>query len=333
MSTCVTCQPNDCAELDPLEIYSLQREVFPFVLSCPPGYDCSAADQLRVNCCDQEMAVVFPKGATPSERATLTQALLSQCALAMSFCGTLPNSPFIVYLSQPQSCTVECPSGQPFTYTVPAGTFGSLTARDNANTLAHNYACQNAASHIACLNFIGPRGPNQRVNLGSLPSTACIGTAYLGNIVATGDFLGDPPATNFWSLSGTLPPGLTFHGGDIQGGQATIDGTPTTAGTYAFSVTITAPGGATATNSYSIVVFGIDTASPLPDATVGTVYDATTPLVTLTTAGMTLPITWSVIAGSLPDGLSLDPTSGKITGTPTTPGLVAFTIQAVDSSP
>lgn len=46
----------------------------------------------------------------------------------------------------------------------------------------------------------------------------------------------------------------------------------------------------------------------------------------------TAPVTWSISAGALPPGLSINAGTGAITGTPTDQGSFAFTIQAVDSS-
>jgi len=67
--------------------------------------------------------------------------------------------------------------------------------------------------------------------------------------------------------------------------------------------------------------------SSLPDATVGTAYDQT-----LAATGGTSPYTWSVTDGTLPAGLSLDGSTGKITGTPSgTPGKSSFTVTATDS--
>ncbi len=45
----------------------------------------------------------------------------------------------------------------------------------------------------------------------------------------------------------------------------------------------------------------------------------------------TPPFTLSISAGSLPDGLSLNSTSGAITGTPTTIGTASFTVSATDA--
>ncbi|MCH3968830.1 MAG: lectin like domain-containing protein [Atopobiaceae bacterium] len=66
------------------------------------------------------------------------------------------------------------------------------------------------------------------------------------------------------------------------------------------------------------------TTESLAGATQGTAYD-----VTLVATG-TAPITWSVSAGALPDGLTLDGTTGRITGTPTKAGTFAFTVAATN---
>ena len=67
------------------------------------------------------------------------------------------------------------------------------------------------------------------------------------------------------------------------------------------------------------------TTTALQNATVGTAYSQT-----LAAAGGT-PITWSVSSGTLPDGLSLNPNTGAITGTPTTAGTFNFTALAQNS--
>ncbi|HET8786993.1 MAG TPA: FG-GAP-like repeat-containing protein, partial [Candidatus Limnocylindrales bacterium] len=53
---------------------------------------------------------------------------------------------------------------------------------------------------------------------------------------------------------------------------------------------------------------------------------------TLQAAAANGATTWSVSNGSLPPGLTLDPATGTITGTPTTPGNYVFTVQSVDAN-
>lgn len=67
----------------------------------------------------------------------------------------------------------------------------------------------------------------------------------------------------------------------------------------------------------------------LPDGTQGAMY-----LQTLTASGSIDPLTWSLAAGGLPPGLSLDTSSSAastiITGTPTTPGNFSFIVLVTD---
>ncbi len=69
------------------------------------------------------------------------------------------------------------------------------------------------------------------------------------------------------------------------------------------------------------------TTSVLANGQIGTAYSET-----LTTSGATAPLSFTVSAGSLPAGLSLNPTTGVISGTPTAPaGTASFTVTVTDS--
>jgi uncharacterized repeat protein (TIGR01451 family) len=65
----------------------------------------------------------------------------------------------------------------------------------------------------------------------------------------------------------------------------------------------------------------------LPNGTIGTPY----PTTTLQANGGVTPYQWAVTGGTKPDGLSLDPSTGILSGTPTASGPFTFTVTVTDS--
>ena len=157
-----------------------------------------------------------------------------------------------------------------------------------------------------------------------LPS-ATVGQLYAVGLSVTG---GLGPYT--CSSTGNVPPGLAA----CINGALTITGTPTTAGTYSFTITVRDSTLATGQKTFTLVVGGgsitpplsITTTSPLPNASAGQTYNAT-----LAATGGTTPYQWSAGAG-FPPGLALDPQSGAISGTPTAAGTYNFKIQVTDAN-
>ena len=68
--------------------------------------------------------------------------------------------------------------------------------------------------------------------------------------------------------------------------------------------------------------------TPLPNGCESQAYSADI----FSVEGGTAPFTWSVSAGTLPPGLTLAPSTGAITGTPTGAGTFNFTLRVVDST-
>ena len=52
---------------------------------------------------------------------------------------------------------------------------------------------------------------------------------------------------------------------------------------------------------------------------------------TLAATGGVTPYSWAVVSGSLPAGLSLNSSTGEISGTPTAYGTSNFTVEVTDS--
>lgn len=92
------------------------------------------------------------------------------------------------------------------------------------------------------------------------------------------------------------------------------------------TVATTADPAAATSAPYAIITLVIQTPS-LPPGQVGTAYSAA-----ITAGGGQAPYTFSLTAGALPGGLSLDQGRGTVSGTPSTAGTSTFTVQISDSS-
>jgi hypothetical protein len=155
------------------------------------------------------------------------------------------------------------------------------------------------------------------------------GVQYTGTLGVTG---GTSPYT--WSVTtGQLPAGLS-----LAASTGTISGTPTTSGNNSFSVTVADSGSGTSAQSASTMVALTVTATPttpaalaintlLPSGTIGSGYETS-----LQASGGTAPYTWSFVSGNLPAGLSLNTSTGLISGTPAAIGNASFTVAVADSA-
>ena len=151
------------------------------------------------------------------------------------------------------------------------------------------------------------------------PPSGEANVAYSSQLTVTG---GTSPFT--WSVSsGSLPPGLT-----LNASTGLLSGTPTTAGTYTFTVKVTDASGLTDSKPVTLTIIPGPsmTFAPPPGGWTNTVYGYT-----LTETGGTSPYTWSVSSGSLPPGISLSP-DGNLSGTPTATGTYSFTAKVTDAN-
>ena len=161
------------------------------------------------------------------------------------------------------------------------------------------------------------------VNPATLPN-GIVGSPYNATISATG---GAAPFA-FSVTGGALPGGLSL--GPTTGA---ITGTPTLAGTFNFTITATDSNGCAGSRAYTVMIATppcpVITVSPatLPNGVIGSAYSQT-----MSGTGGTAPYTFTVTNGALPNGFSLNSTTGAIAGTPASAGTFNFTITAMDAN-
>jgi hypothetical protein len=142
-----------------------------------------------------------------------------------------------------------------------------------------------------------------------------VGTSYSALPVASG---GATPYA--WThTAGTLPPGLTFSAGALSG-------SPTTAGSYTFTLTVNDSSSQTVSKSYTVVINTLltITTESLPSGIVGTSYSQAP-----AASGGVTPHAWTHTGGTLPPGLTFS--AGVLSGSPTTAGSYTFTLTVNDT--
>ncbi len=214
---------------------------------------------------------------------------------------------YTIYVNHPQTCTINCSDGNPFSYTVPVGTFRAIS-QAAADRAAYSLACKRAYINRVCLSNISAQ--------------ACIGTAYSQVIRADAANI---PIT-FVVSGGVLPSWITATVGPAS---VTLAGTPTSGdiGQSIFSITATDSLGFTMVKTFSITVMGVTSTTTLPAFTQNVAYSSQ-----ITANGGTAPYEFAIISGNLPPGLTMND-SGLISGTPTvTIGLYPIFIGIRDAS-
>jgi hypothetical protein len=198
------------------------------------------------------------------------------------------------------------------TLTTGSNTNGRTLARNGAVTLDTNNV--NTCGVSVC--------PIITVNPATLPNGS-VGTPYNQIVSASG---GTAPYT-FSISSGALPTGLL-----LNSSSGAITGTPTTAGTFTLTITATDANGCFGSRLYTITIASpgcpaiVLSPTTLPPGMAQIFYAQT-----ITASGGTAPYTFAISAGALPAGLSLNPSTGLISGTPQVSGLFNVTIRATDS--
>src|SRR6478672_1123563 len=174
----------------------------------------------------------------------------------------------------------------------------------------------------SCGGDSGPTPGSLAITTTSLPEQT-VNHPYSASMSGSG---GAPPYT--WSVSPALPGNLS-----LNAGNGAITGTPTTQGTttHTFTLRDSSAPSQTVDQPLSLTIepsLAITTTS-LPDASISSSYNEP-----VQTVGGIGALTFSIVlpgTGTLPQNLSLNPTTGMISGIPIAPaGTFPFTVRVED---
>ena len=140
-------------------------------------------------------------------------------------------------------------------------------------------------------------------------------------------------------VSGTLPPGLTLRkNGWVDGINALLEGSPTQAGSYRFTIKVSAKSRVTNVVSGAkefVVTIAENPDIPkiaiygeFPDGVIDQTYSNA-----VESSGGTSPFSWSLTSGNIPDGLTLKGTTTEtitLSGIPTKTGEFTFSLTVED---
>jgi len=200
-------------------------------------------------------------------------------------------------------------SGTPANILVGSTTYSfTLDAFDGRNHSYRNYSIT-----------VTDRAPTW-VTAASLPSFTK-NSAYSTTVSATDD---DSLSVLYSLFSGSLPTGLTLSSAGV------ISGTPTSSTNLTFTIRATDANGMYADRQFTMTNVGPSwtTSSALPIFTRNVAYSTTV----VATDDSGVAPTYSLISGALPTGLSLNSSTGVISGTASSSSPASFTLRATDAN-
>jgi xanthosine utilization system XapX-like protein len=173
---------------------------------------------------------------------------------------------------------------------------------------------------------VNAAGPALQITTNSPLPAALVGSGYSVAISATG---GATPYT--WSISSDTPDSGSWL--SINPSTGVLSGTPGTPETETVVVKITDNAGQSYSQNFSLAVnaasLQITSSSPLPAATVGAAYSDT-----VDAKGGIPPYTWSITSDAPDTGswLSINPSTGVLSGTPKTAETESVVVKITDSA-
>jgi hypothetical protein len=292
------------------------------VITGGPAQEGSVVFSVRVTDGTQEatgqLAIRIGAGALAIVTASLPDGEVG-VAYAASVAATGGTAPYAFSISAgalPPGLQLQ-PDGSVSGTPTAAGTYGITMQATDAGSPAQ------VASRTYSIAIVSQQGSPLQIITPTLPD-ATLGVTYSAQLAASG---GTAPYAFSVDAGSALPPGLNLA---LSGA---IDGTPTTPGRFTFTITAvdTSSPQQSASAGFTLTVVDpqaglIITTASLPAGTVDIPYQQQ-----LSAAGGTAPYVWIIVAGALPDGITLS-LDGALSGIPTTAGGYNFTVEVMDAA-